>query len=135
MDLPPVTQGLERARGDMQVIARDRGAVVVHRLLQCPFRVPYLRKSPFHFFALAVQIIPRHGLLIFNGSVFEIFGHVLSPVEKLATYVGVGQDPFVPIGLQGAFRNVQQAAHVRAVDSSVRGLRVELLPYLHGKGG
>ena len=53
--LPCVPQILQRAGRDMQVgthffpgevpFFHDRGAVVVHRLLQCPFRVPYLRKA------------------------------------------------------------------------------------------
>ena len=71
----------------------------------------------------------------FNGFRLQIPGYVAFPVEELAAYVGVRQNPFVPVALQGAFCNVQQSAHVRAVDSAVRGLRIELLPYLPRKGG
>ena len=71
----------------------------------------------------------------FNGFRLQIPGYVAFPVEELAAYVGVRQNPFVPVALQGAFCNVQQSAHIRAVDSAVRGLRIELLPYLPRKGG
>ena len=41
----------------------------------------------------------------------------------------------IAVALQVAFGNVQQSAHVRAVDSAVRGLRIEPAAYLQGKGG
>ena len=62
--MPRVAQGLKRSRRDMQVIAyfvprqvafaQHRGTVVVHRLLQRPFRFPYPRESRFHFLAVII---------------------------------------------------------------------------------
>ena len=112
----------------------DRGMVVVEGFPQSLLRFTVLRKGSFYLFAFAVQKIPRHDLIIFNGFTFEVFCHVALPVEELTSYRSIGQQLLVPVGLKCTFGDVQQQAHILAVQSSLRYLRVESLPDLSGKG-
>ena len=68
----------------------DRGAVIVEGFPQSLFRFTDLRKDFLHLFAFAVQKIPRHDLLTFNGFTFQVFCHVILPVEELASYRSIG---------------------------------------------
>ena len=86
----------------------DRGMVVVDGFPQSLLRFTDLRKGSFYLFAFAVQKIPRHDLIIFNGFTFEVFCHVALPVEELTSYRSIGQQLLVPVGLKCTFGDVQQ---------------------------
>ena len=68
----------------------NRGAVVVEGFPQSLFRFTELRNGFLHLFAFAVQKIPRPDLLTFNGFTFQVFCHVILPVEELASYRSIG---------------------------------------------
>ena len=84
----------------------DRGAVVVEGFPQSLLRFTDPRKGSLYLFAFAVQIIPRHDLLIFHGFTFEVFGYVALPVEELASYRSIRQHLLVPVGLKCTFGDV-----------------------------
>lgn len=69
----------------------DRGTVVVEGFPQSLLRFTDPRKGSLYLFAFAVQIIPRHDLLIFHGFTFEVFYHVALPVEEFTAHRSIRQ--------------------------------------------
>lgn len=111
----------------------DRGMVVVDGFPQSLLRFTDLRKGSLHLFVFAVQKIPRHDLLIFNGFIFQIFGNVALPVEELASYRSIRQQLLVPVSLKCTLGDVQQQAHIQTIQSSLQYLRVEFLSDFSGE--
>lgn len=68
---------------------------------------PVSAKKPFSLPRSRCLNNPTAWLSVFDGFTCEVFSDVALPVEELAAYVGVEQDSFVPVGLQGAFGAVQ----------------------------
>lgn len=156
-DLPGIAQGLQRAGGNVQVLAHlvpgqvafapDRRGVVLHRLFYGSFGLAEQREGLPHLVALRSQIVQRHGLLFLrlkvrfglrvcpchrsgfpHGSRFEIGGNVAFLVEILAAHIGIRDNPFFAVALQRPFGNVQREAHVLRVDSTA--IRSRFVPPL-----